>query len=100
MLFRSSGTTVTNSAPDQTVVLTAGTGMSVTGTYPSFTLAVVNGVYTTGTYNDPSWITGLATSKLVGTVSNAQLANSSISINGTSISLGGSSTSVTAVWGA
>ena len=94
------GTSVTNSAPDQTVVLTAGTGISVTGTYPSFTLAVVNGVYTTGTYNDPSWITGLATSKLVGTVSNAQLANSSISINGTSISLGGSSTSVTAVWGA
>lgn len=30
--------TITNSAPDQTVTLTAGTGMSVTGTYPSFTL--------------------------------------------------------------
>jgi len=31
--------TVTNSAPDQTVVLTAGTGITVSGTYPSFTIA-------------------------------------------------------------
>jgi len=31
--------TVTNSAPDQTVSLTAGTGISVTGSYPSFTIA-------------------------------------------------------------
>jgi hypothetical protein len=30
--------TITNTAPDQVVSLTAGTGMSVTGTYPSFTL--------------------------------------------------------------
>jgi hypothetical protein len=30
--------TVTNSAPDQTVSLTASTGISVTGTYPSFTI--------------------------------------------------------------
>lgn len=30
--------TVTNSAPDQTVALSAGTGISVTGTYPSFTI--------------------------------------------------------------
>lgn len=29
---------ITNSSPDQTVVLTAGTGMSITGTYPSFTI--------------------------------------------------------------
>lgn len=34
-----SGTiTVTNTAPDQTVVLTAGTNVSITGTYPSFTI--------------------------------------------------------------
>ena len=31
--------TVTNTAPDQTVVLNAGTGISVTGTYPNFTVA-------------------------------------------------------------
>jgi hypothetical protein len=31
--------TVTNSAPDQTVVLTNGTDITITGTYPSFTIA-------------------------------------------------------------
>ena len=30
--------TLVNSAPDQTVALTAGTGLSVTGTYPNFTV--------------------------------------------------------------
>ena len=30
--------TITNSAPDQTVVLTAGTGINTSGTYPSFTV--------------------------------------------------------------
>jgi len=30
--------TITNTAPDQTVVLTDGTGIDVTGTYPSFTI--------------------------------------------------------------
>lgn len=30
--------TITNTAPDQTVTLTNGTGISVTGTYPSFTI--------------------------------------------------------------
>lgn len=35
----SSGTiTVTNSAPDQVVILNAGTGIGVTGTYPNFTI--------------------------------------------------------------
>jgi len=34
-----SGTlTITNTAPDQTVVLTAGTGINTSGTYPSFTI--------------------------------------------------------------
>ena len=32
------GTTITNSSPDQTVVLTAGTGISTSGTYPNFTI--------------------------------------------------------------
>ena len=31
--------TITNSAPDQTVALSAGTGINITGTYPSFTIA-------------------------------------------------------------
>ena len=30
--------TITNTAPDQTVVLTAGTGISTSGTYPNFTI--------------------------------------------------------------
>ena len=32
------GTTITNTSPDQTVVLTSGTGISATGTYPNFTI--------------------------------------------------------------
>ena len=32
------GTTVTNTAPDQTVAISSGTGISVTGTYPNFTV--------------------------------------------------------------
>lgn len=60
--------TITNTAPDQTVAFTNGTGISVTGTYPNFTVAVVNGVYTTGSYADPTWITSLAGSKISGTI--------------------------------
>ncbi len=52
---------ITNSSPDQTVVLTAGTGISTSGTYPSFTITnsspdqtvVLNsgtGISTSGTY--------------------------------------------------
>ena len=101
--------TVTNSAPDQTVSIASGTGISVSGTYPSFTVTnsgvtsltgtasqvtvsastggvtlslpstinvntsgnaatVTNGVYTTGSYADPTWITSLAGSKITGTI--------------------------------
>lgn len=101
--------TVTNTAPDQTVALTAGTAITITGTYPNFTIAnagvtaltgttnqitvsastgsitlslpstisvnitgnagtVTNGVYTTGSYADPSWITSLDGSKITGTL--------------------------------
>jgi hypothetical protein len=57
-----SGTlTITNTAPDQTVVLTAGTGINTSGTYPSFTvtnsapdqtvsLTASTGINTSGTY--------------------------------------------------
>lgn len=33
--------TVTNTAPDQTVTLTAGRGIAITGTYPNFTVSLV-----------------------------------------------------------
>ncbi len=36
---------------------------------------VTNGVYTTGTYSDPAWITGLAGSKISGTVASATTAD-------------------------
>jgi hypothetical protein len=57
---------------------------------------VTDGVYTSGSYADPSWLTALAASKLTGTVSNAQLANSSVTYNGVNVALGASGT-ITAV---
>jgi hypothetical protein len=41
------------------------TGVKLHGT----ATAVDNGVYTTGSYNDPTWITGLAASKIIGDIS-------------------------------
>lgn len=44
-------TTITNSDPDQTVVLTESTGISITGTYPNFTIAATGSAtetYTAG----------------------------------------------------
>jgi hypothetical protein len=43
--------TITNDAPDQTVVLTEGSNVTITGTYPSFTIAATdtNTTYTAGT---------------------------------------------------
>jgi hypothetical protein len=49
--------------------IAAGTaGISITGNAAT----VTNGVYTTGSYVDPGWITSLAASKLTGAVSAAQ----------------------------
>jgi hypothetical protein len=44
------GTVFSNTAPDQTVVLTSGANVSITGTYPSFTIAATdtNTTYTAG----------------------------------------------------
>jgi hypothetical protein len=83
--------TITNNAPDQTVVLTAGTGISTSGTYPSFTitntapdqtvvLTAGTGITTSGTY--PNFtitnaapdqvvsITGAGTTVVTGTYPN------------------------------
>jgi hypothetical protein len=77
--------TVTNTAPDQTVVLTAGTGISTSGTYPNFTITntspslggTVTSVGGTGTVNGIT-LTGTVTSSgnltLGGTLSNVDLA--------------------------
>jgi hypothetical protein len=98
--------TVTNTAPDQTVVLTAGTGISTSGTYPNFTITntspssggTVTSVGGTGTVNGIT-LTGTVTSSgnltlggTLGSIANNQLTNSSITINGTAVSLGDSTT--------
>ncbi|MBL1232602.1 MAG: hypothetical protein COA31_007780 [Flavobacteriales bacterium] len=47
-----SGNIITNTAPDQTVVINNGTGINVTGTYPNFTVAntsPASGISVTGT---------------------------------------------------
>ena len=57
--------------------------------YNNFSVASLPSTSITGEITN-SQITSLATSKLTGTVSNAQLENSSITINGSAVSLGGS----------
>jgi len=88
----SSGTlTITNSAPDQTVSLTASTGISTSGTYPNFTitnsapdqtvsLTASTGISTSGTYpnftitntapDQTVALTGAGTTSISGTYPN------------------------------
>jgi hypothetical protein len=76
-------------APSASGVGATGTGaIGISGNAAT----VTNGVYTSGSYADPSWLTSLAASKLSGTVSNAQLANSSVTYNGVNVALGASGT--------
>jgi hypothetical protein len=108
--YSSSTGVVTNSAPDQTVVLTGGTGISTSGTYPNFTvtntapdqtvsLTAGTGISTSGTY--PSFtitnsapdrtvaLTGAGTTSITGTypnftiTSNDQFAGTVTSVGGT-----------------
>jgi hypothetical protein len=95
--------TVTNTAPDQVVSLAGAGTTAVTGTYPSFTITsndqyvgTVTSVSGTGTVNGIT-LTGTVTSSgsltlggTLGGIANSQLTNSSITINGSAISLGGS----------
>ncbi len=91
-------TTAAGARSNLSVPSTSGSG--ATGTWgidiSGNAATVTNGLYSTGSYNDPVWLASLSTSKLSGTITNAQLANSTITVNGSSISLGGSAT-VTAV---
>lgn len=45
-----------------------GTTTTITSNTSGNAATVTNGVYTTGSYNDPAWLTGVNYSKLVGTV--------------------------------
>jgi hypothetical protein len=71
----SAAITISNSAPDQTVVLTDGTGISTSGTYPNFTI--------TNTAPDQTVVltagTGISTS---GTYPNFTITNTSPSLGG------------------
>lgn len=60
----SSGTAVTNSAPDQTVSITGAGGAVVTGTYPNFTITTPSGTVTSVTATAPLASTGGATPNL------------------------------------
>jgi hypothetical protein len=65
------GTTINNTAPDQTVVLTQGGATTITGTYPNFTISSTDTTYTQGTgisivgttinTADPALLTGSGT---------------------------------------
>jgi hypothetical protein len=68
--------TITNTAPDQTVTITAGTGISVSGTYPSFTIANT-GPTGSGTTN---YVTKWTSTSVIG--------NSQIFDNGTNVGIG------------
>ena len=86
--------TVTNGVytiSDQTIGGNKTFSNLITGSISGNAGTVTNGVYTTGSYNNPSWITGLAGSKVTG-IPNSSLTNSSITINGNTVSLGGSTT--------
>lgn len=62
--------TVTNTAPDQTVALTPGTGIGITGTYPNFTIANTSpssGGTITALTND---VTASGSGSVVATIAN------------------------------
>lgn len=65
------------------------TANSFVGNLNGNAATVTNGVYTTGSYSNPTWITSLAGSK-VTSIPNTSLANSFVTLNGTAVSLGGS----------
>lgn len=75
---------ITNSAPDQTVALTAGTGISTSGTYPNFTI--------TNTAPDQTVaLTGAGTTSISGTYPNFTITSNDQYV-GTVTSVGGTGT--------
>ena len=103
---------ITNSAPDQTVALTAGTGISTSGTYPNFTitntapdqtvaLTAGTGISTSGTYpnftitnsapDQTVALTGAGTTAVTGTYPNFTITSNDQYV-GTVTSVGGTGT--------
>lgn len=91
------GTSNTHIATTAYVNNLANSGSTLSHSITGNAGTVTNGVVTTSSYDNPSWITGLAGSK-VSSIPNSSLTNSSLTINGTAISLGASGT-VTAAAG-
>lgn len=100
--------TITNTAPDQTVVLNNGTGISVTGTYPNFTITntspssggTVTGVTATSPITSsggtaPVISTYMATNKLIGRSTAGTGVMEEITV-GTGLTLSGGTLSATA----
>lgn len=92
---------VTNTAPDQTVVLNAGSGILVSGTYPNFTIQ--NSLPSTPVFKSAT--NGTATSGTANTVSSTQLVaggsvtpNSVVRIIGRTIATGTSNTKTTRIY--
>jgi len=75
---------ITNSAPDQTVSLTAGTGINTSGTYPSFTI-------TNSAPDQTVALTGAGTTAVTGTYPNFTITSNDQYV-GTVTSVGGTGT--------
>ena len=69
--------------------ITANLTGNVTGNVTGNAGTATNGVVTSGSYSNPSWITALAGSK-VTSIPNSSLTNNTITINGNGVALGGS----------
>jgi hypothetical protein len=82
--YNSSTGVVTNASPDQTVVLTAGTGISTSGTYPSFTI-------TNSAPDQTVALTQGGTTTITGTYPNFTI-SSADQFSGTVTSVGGTGT--------
>jgi len=100
LLVRGDDYTATNGTSITGLVALSASDFVQINCYNNFSVATVPTTSLTGEVTN-SQITSLATSKLTGTVTNAQLAgsisndklsNSSITINGTAVSLGGTTT--------
>ena len=88
--------TITNEAPDQTVTLTAGSGIGVTGTYPSFTVSSSITQYTDSDARKAlSAGTGISYNSTTGVISNSSPDQTITLTAGTGISVTGTYPSFT-----
>jgi len=70
-----SGTAVASVSP---AGVFTGSGSGLTNVAAATATTVTNGVYTTGTYDNPAWITSLAASKISGTIAAATIPDGAV----------------------